>query len=108
MSAADPERSQAMSQTEQPTRRLPNPWVAIPVLIAAAVGYFVGSRVAGLSCGTDGCTGEQILWGTMGAAVGFIGVLIVSVLVVRSLAEWAALSEADKARRSRRDEPPVC
>ena len=97
-----------MSQTEQPTRRLPNPWVAIPVVIAAAVGYFVGSRVAGLSCGTDGCTGQQILWGTMGALVGFVGVLVVSVLVVRSLAEWAALSEADKARRGRREEPPVC
>ncbi len=93
---------------ENPTRRLPNPWVAVPVLIAAAVGWFVGSRVASLSCGTGGCLGQEILWGAVGALIGFFGVLVVAVLAVRSLAEWAALSEEDRARRQTRDEPPTC
>lgn len=98
-----------MSDTTAPaTRRLPNPWVAIPVLIAAAVGWFVGSRVAGLSCGTGSCTGQQVLWGALGAIVGFTGVLVVAVLAVRSLAEWAALTEDEQAEHSRREGPPTC
>lgn len=98
-----------MTTPEQtPLRRFPNPWVGIPVLIGTAVGWFVGSRVAGLSCGTGGCRGQEILWGTIGALVGFVGVLVVAVLAVRSLAEWAALSEAERAGRRRRDEPPNC
>ena len=98
-----------MTETNTPaTRRLPNPWVAIPVLVAAAVGWFVGSRVAGLSCGTGSCTGQQVLWGAVGAIVGFAGVLVVAVLAVRSLAEWAALTEDEQAERTGRDEPPTC
>ncbi len=87
-----------MTQSEPTTRRLPNPWVAFPVLAASAVGWFVGSRVARLSCEPASCTGSEVLWGLGGALVGFIGVLVVSVLVVRSLAEWAALS-ADERRQ---------
>jgi hypothetical protein len=90
------------------TRRLPNPWVAVPVILAAAVGWFVGSSVARVSCGTKSCTGDEILWGTVGALVGFAGVLVVSVLVVRSLAEWAALSAEEKRRREEDRGPPTC
>ena len=97
---------QPASQT--PTRRLPNPWVAIPVLVSTAVGWFVGSRVAGISCGADGCVGQEIVWGAVGALVGFVGTLVVAVLAVRSLAEWAALTEAEREQRSTRDEPPTC
>lgn len=81
-----------MTDNRPNTGRLPNPWIAVPVVVAAAIGWFVGSRVAGLSC-SGSCTGQQILWGLFGAAVGFVGVLIVAVLAVRSLAEWAALSD---------------
>ena len=98
-----------MTQPRPPeTRRLPNPWVAVPVLIAAAVGWFVGSSVARVTCRPDSCTGDEIVWGTVGALVGFVGVLIVSVLVVRSLAEWAALSADEKARRQEKTDPPTC
>ena len=93
---------------ETRTRRLPNPWVALPVLLATGIGWFVGSSVARVSCGPAGCTGDQILWGTVGAIVGFVGVLVLSVLVVRSLAEWSALSEDDRRRRSEESEPPTC
>jgi hypothetical protein len=98
-----------MTTPEQtPMRRFPNPWVTIPALIAGAAGWFVGSRVAGLSCGAGSCVGQEVLWGTIGALVGFVGVLVVAVLAVRSLAEWAALSEAERAAPGRRDEPPTC
>ncbi|MGI9648626.1 MAG: hypothetical protein ACR2OI_08925 [Acidimicrobiia bacterium] len=98
-----------MTPPEQTSsRRLPNPWVAVPVILATAVGWFVGSSVARVSCGTESCTADEILWGTVGALVGFAGVLVVSVLVVRSLAEWAALSAEEKQRREEEREPPTC
>ena len=90
------------------TRRLPNPWVAVPSLLAAAIGWFVGSSVASVSCRPDSCTGDEILWGSVGAMIGFVGVLIVAVLVVRSLAEWAALSAQEKQARANKQEPPTC
>lgn len=98
-----------MTQSSPPSnRRLPNPWVAAPVLVAAAVGWFVGSSVARVSCRPDSCTGQEILWGSVGAVVGFVGVLVVAVLVVRSLAEWAALSAQEKQARAEKKEPPTC
>jgi len=104
-----PEDPNDMTQPEpSATRRLPNPWVAVPVILASAVGWFVGSSVARVSCATGNCMGSQILWGTVGALVGFAGVLVVSVLVVRSLAEWAALSAEEKRRRQEDREPPTC
>ncbi len=96
------------SPTQSQNRLIPNPWVAVPVLIAAAVGWFVGSSVARVSCRPGTCTGDEILWGTVGALVGFVGVLIVSVLVVRSLAEWAALSAEEKRKREEETGPPTC
>ena len=93
---------------QTPLRRLPNPWVAVPVLIATAVGWFVGSQVGGVSCRTETCLGQEILWGAVGALIGFSGVLVVAVLAVRSLAEWAALSEAERERQQRPEEPPTC
>lgn len=91
-----------------PNRLLPNPWIAVPVLLAAAIGWFVGSSVARVSCQPRSCTGDELLWGTVGALVGFVGVLVVSVLVVRSLAEWAALSTEEKSRRQEKTGPPTC
>jgi hypothetical protein len=73
-----------------------------------AVGWFVGSSVARVSCQPHSCTGDEVLWGTVGALVGFVGVLVVSVLVVRSLAEWAALSAEEKSRRQEKTGPPTC
>ena len=79
-----------------PQRRYPNPWVALPVLLATASGWFIDARVARVTCAAASCTSDQIVWGLTGAAVGFIGVLIVSILVVRSLAEWSELSEQQR------------
>ncbi len=91
----------------KPERRYPNPWVAVPVLVATAIGWFIGARVARVTCTADSCTSDEVVWGAVGAGVGFVGVLIVSILVVRSLAEWAELSE--EHRRSKQpDGPPNC
>ncbi len=97
-----------MTSPQSPNRLLPNPWVAVPVLIAAGIGWFVGSSVARVSCRPDSCVGDEVLWGTLGALVGFVGVLIVAVLVVRSLAEWSALTAEEKRRRQEKTEPPTC
>ncbi len=91
----------------EPVRRYPNPWVAVPVLAATAIGWFIGARVARVTCQAASCTGDEIVWGLVGAVVGFVGVLVVSILVVRSLAEWAELSE--EQRRPRQPQgPPTC
>ena len=79
-----------------PPRRFPNPWVALPVLLATAIGWFIGARVARVTCVAASCTSDQVVWGLAGAAIGFVGVLIVSILVVRSLAEWSELSEEQR------------
>jgi hypothetical protein len=89
-------------------RRYPNPWVAVPVLLAGLIGWWIGGKVAGAGCVTAGCAGLEILGGVIGALVGAGGVLTVAVLAVRSLAEWAALTEEQKVRRRRRRQPPVC
>ncbi|MDH3538781.1 MAG: hypothetical protein OEP52_02200 [Acidimicrobiia bacterium] len=96
------------SPSPSANRILPNPWVAIPVLVAAGVGWFVGSSVARVSCRPESCISDEIVWGTVGALVGFVGVLILSVLVVRSLAEWAALSASEKRKRQDKTGPPNC
>ncbi len=88
-------------------RRYPSPWVAVPVLVASGIGWFIGARVARVTCQSASCTSDEIVWGLAGAAVGFVGVLIVSILVVRSLAEWAELTE-EQRRPTRSEGPPTC
>lgn len=76
-------------------RRLPNPWIAIPSLLAATLAGALGWVVTDLSCRQSGspeaessCSG----WATLVSGVAFlavgIGVALVLVLVYRSLAEW--------------------
>lgn len=89
-------------------RRYPNPWVAVPVLFAAVVGWWVGTRFAGVGCDGGGCAGAEIAGGLIGALIGAGGVLVVVVLAVRSLAEWAALSDYEQQRRQKKDGPPKC
>jgi hypothetical protein len=83
---------------------MPNPWVATPVLAAAVAGWFVGSRVARAGCAPDTCPGAEFVSGLVGAIVGFVGVLVVVVLAVRSLAEWSDRGRQDPPREG----PPTC
>ena len=79
-------------------RRLPNPWVLIPVLLGAVIGGVIGWSVTTVSCRPGGCAASATLIGAGSALVTAIGVLVVAVLVLRSLNEWQ--------QAVRRDEEP--
>lgn len=69
-------------------RRIPNLWVAVPVLLGGLIGGVTGWSVMTVSCRPDGCLALTVLV-TLGASLlAMVGVLIVAVLAIRSLAEW--------------------
>ena len=80
-------------------RRLPNPWVAVPVLIGFLIGGVIGWSVTTVSCQPEGCPAAAVLVAIGSALLTAAGVLVVTVLVIRSLAEWQAASQ-------RGEEPP--
>ena len=69
-------------------RRLPNPWVLIPVLLGTVIGGVIGWSVTTVSCRPEGCVTAAVLVGVGSALVTAIGVLVVAVLVLRSLHDW--------------------
>jgi len=69
-------------------RRLPNPWVMIPVMIALVIGGVIGWSVTTVSCRPDGCAASAALIGIGAAVATAVGVLVVAVLALRSLNEW--------------------
>ncbi|MDH3259722.1 MAG: hypothetical protein OEM81_13070 [Acidimicrobiia bacterium] len=69
-------------------RRLPNPWVLIPVALGFVIGGFIGWSVTTVSCRPDGCVTAASLVGAGAALSTAVGVLVVAVLVLRSLNEW--------------------
>jgi hypothetical protein len=73
-------------------RRYPNPWVAVPVLIGFLIGGIIGWSVTTVSCGPEGCPTAAVLVAIGSALLTAAGVLVVTVLVIRSLAEWQAAS----------------
>jgi len=89
-------------------RRYPNPWFAIPVLVATAAGAFIGRNFARVSCvpadadaPITGCLGREIGFAITGGMAAFIGTAVVTVLVIRSLSEWREF------QRRERDQPTV-
>lgn len=80
-------------------RRLPNPWILIPVLVGAVIGGIIGWSVTTVSCRPEGCGLVAALVGVGSALVTAAGVLVVAVLVIRSLSEWQEASR-------RGEEPP--
>jgi hypothetical protein len=73
--------------------RIPNPWVAIPVLLATVAGGVVGFLVTGVSCAPDSCTGAAIGVGLASALTALFGVGTVVVLAARSIAEWREVQD---------------
>jgi hypothetical protein len=76
-------------------RRLPNPWVAIPVLVSTVAGFFVGFFVTDASCAPGSCTVAASMVGVVaGLAVGF-GIGVVVVLAMKSLDEFRTHRDRD-------------
>ena len=80
-------------------RRLPNPWVLIPVALGFVIGGLIGWSVTTVSCRPDGCVTMAVLVGIGAALVTAAGVLVVAVLAIRSLNEWQQAA-------GRGEEPP--
>lgn len=75
--------------------RRPNPWIAVPSLVAGAVAAWLGWTITAVSCryrAADGTVVTCPVSSTVVAVVAFlvvtIGLAAVLVLVYRSLAEW--------------------
>ncbi|MDH3731527.1 MAG: hypothetical protein OES13_10475 [Acidimicrobiia bacterium] len=75
-----------------------NPWFAIPVIAAGVAGALIGRNIARVTCTPleaeticDPGSSEVVL-AVIGAVAAMIGVGVVIVLVIRSLAEWRATS----------------
>jgi CBS domain containing-hemolysin-like protein len=76
-------------------RRRPNPWIAIPALVAGALAAALGWVVTDVSCKTpdaagnvSSCPGWSALVAILSFLVVTIGVVLILSLVYRSLAEW--------------------
>jgi len=72
---------------ETRVRRAPNPWVAVPVLVAALAGGIVGYFVMDASCAPDSCTVSAALVATVVGVAGAAGIGIIAVLALKSLDE---------------------
>ncbi|HEX9977510.1 MAG TPA: hypothetical protein VGB41_02680 [Acidimicrobiia bacterium] len=68
--------------------RLPNPWIAVPVLIAAIGGGAVGFFVTDASCAPGSCPIASSLAGALAAIVAGAGIGVIAVLALKSLDEF--------------------
>ena len=76
-------------------RRRPNPWIAIPALLAGILAGALGWVVTDVSCNAPDATGDLsscLGWAALVAIVSFlvvtIGMTLILSLVYRSIAEW--------------------
>jgi len=68
-------------------RRLPNPWVSVPVLVAGIAGGIVGYLVTDASCAPGSCgVAAAVTAVVVGLAIA-AGVGVVAVLALKSLDE---------------------
>lgn len=84
-------------------RRLPNPWIAIPSVVAGGLAAWLGGTITAVSCRVRDETGRVVTcpgWTALVAVLAFLGVTIgmaiVLVLVYRSLAEWQEQRTSDR------------
>jgi hypothetical protein len=70
----------------------------VAILIGGLCGGLIGYGFTDLSC-TDGCSSLAGGAAVLGAAIGAVGVGVVSVLALRAMGEWRTVS----ARRDQQD-----
>jgi len=68
--------------------RLPNPWVIVPVALAAIAGGAVGYFVTNASCAPGSCTAASAAVALIVGIGAATGVGVVVVLALKSLSEW--------------------
>lgn len=68
--------------------RMPNPWVIVPVGVAAAGGATVGFFVTTASCAPDSCVLSATAVAVGAALVACVGVGVVVILAFKSIAEF--------------------
>ena len=90
--------------------RRPNIWVATPTTLAGVAGGIVGYAVADASCAPGSCTAAAVAFAILGAIVSLVGVAVVVVLAVRSVAEWrsAPFDGTDGQHPPEEPETPTC
>ncbi len=87
-------------------RRLPNPWIIGPIVIAVATGGAVGYFVTEASCSPDPCVTAAVSVALMVGIGSAVGVGIVVVLALKSIAEWRVHSEREILTVVDDSEPP--
>lgn len=87
--------------------RRPSAWVALPVVAATVAGGVLGYLITRASCAPRSCVVWSVTIGTATAIAMLVGVGVVMVLAVRSIAEWRALDPDEEPRREAGG-PPVC
>jgi hypothetical protein len=71
-----------------------NPWLLWPVSVATIVGGVIGWIVTAISCQPDTCPASSAAVAVIASVVSGLGVGVVAVLAIRSLAEWRAAESA--------------
>ena len=74
-------------------RRL-NPWVLWPTVAAGLIGGVIGWTVTAISCQPNSCVVAASTVTVLAALFSALGVGVVVVLAVRSLAEWREAADA--------------
>ncbi|MDX1690111.1 MAG: hypothetical protein R3290_03705 [Acidimicrobiia bacterium] len=87
--------------------RLPNPWVLVPVVVAAVAGGVVGGLVTEISCRPGSCIPLAVAIGTIAAVAAAVGTVTIVVLALRSIAEWREADPADEPAEADPG-PPTC
>jgi hypothetical protein len=88
--------------------RLPNPWVAIPVVLGLVGGGVIGGVITQLSCAPGSCLGAAVGIGVVSALVVAAGIGVVVVLALRSIAEWRDTTDISASPPPRDPSPPTC
>jgi predicted anti-sigma-YlaC factor YlaD len=74
-------------------RRL-NPWVLWPTVAAGVIGGVIGWTVTSISCQPNSCVVAATTVTVLAALFTALGVGVVVILAVRSLAEWREAADA--------------